>query len=96
VSEREYYRYESPELKLWKKLTPSQQFEKVSELSQSFKEKLEVIEAHNQSIKVELHVQKDEIYNILVEYEAYIREKLDNIPVIVLLQGKTDANKKRQ
>ncbi|MDD3442931.1 hypothetical protein [Sulfurimonas denitrificans] len=96
MSEREYYRYESPELKLWKKLTADKQFERVSGLSQIFKEKLKVIDVHNQSIKVELYVQKDDVYDVLVTYEAYLREKLNNIPIIVLLEGKTDANKKRQ
>ena len=96
MNERKYYRYESPELKLWKKLTADQQFKKVDELSQDFKEKLKVIDVHNQSINVELFVPKDEVYDLLVEYETYLRENLDNIPIIVLLQGKSDANKKRQ
>lgn len=96
MSERKHYRYESPALKLWKKLTTDQQFEKVNELSQVFKDRLDLIEVRDQSIKVELSVEKSEIYDLLVEYETYLRENLDNIPIIVLLQGKTDANKKRQ
>nr|WP_321266985.1 hypothetical protein [uncultured Sulfurimonas sp.] len=96
MSEKKYYRYESPALKLWKKLTKDQQFEKVYALSKKFEDRLTLTDVRNQSIKVELFVTKDEIYNTLVEYETYLRENLNNIPIIVLLEGKTDANKKRQ
>ena len=96
MSEEKYYRYESPELKLFKKLTTDQQFKKVSEISKKFEDRLSVIQVHNQSIKVEVFVPKEDIYYLLVEYETYLREKLNNIPIIVLLQEKTDANKKRK
>ena len=45
---------------------------------------------------MELEIEKDERYKFLVEYESYLRKELDNIPIIVLLEGKTDANKRRQ
>ncbi len=96
MSEDKFQRYESQELKLWKKLTQEQQFEQVKELSKSFEERLIPKYVRHQSIKVDVFVSKDEIYSLLVEYETHLRTKLDNIPIIVLLQEKIDANKRRK
>ena len=96
MNEQQYTRYESEELKKWKKLSVDKQIEIVQSFSGDFNDRLTVISVHNQSIKVELYVPKDDIYNTLVEYETYIRKKLDNIPIIVLLQERHDANKKRK
>lgn len=96
MSEAKSYRYESPELKVFKKLTTDEQFKKVYGLTQGFEDKLEVIAVKDQSITVKLFVEKDKAYETLVEYETYIREKLDNIPIIVLIQERKDANKKRK
>ena len=96
MSEMKYSRYESEELIKWKKLSSEKQIEIVNEFSNPYAEKLKIIQVNNQSIKVELLVSKEEIYNTLVEYETYLRKKLQNIPIIILLQEKNDANKKRK
>jgi len=91
-----YGRYESPELQEWKKLTKEEQFLKVQTLSKSFIEKLKPVFVKDQSIKVDMFVPKSEYYELLVKYEAYLRESLGNIPLIVLVQEKLDENKRRQ
>jgi len=96
MNQEKYQRYESEELKKWKKLSKENQTKIVKSLSNDFSQKLVVVSAYNQSIKVELFVEKKETYNILVEYETYIREKLEGIPIIILLQERDDANKKRK
>jgi len=64
VSEDKFQRYESQELKLWKKLTQEQQFEQVKELSKSFEDRLIPKHVRHQSIKVDVFVPKDEIYSL--------------------------------
>ena len=91
-----YQRYESLELKKWKKLSKDEQLEIVASYSEIFKEKLEVISVKNQAIEVNLFINKNDVYSFLVEYENYIREKLGNFPIIVLLKDRADENKKRK
>ena len=92
----EYKRYESPELIKWKKLSNYEQLEIVKLHSELFKDKLEVSSVKNQAIEVNLFIDKKDVYQFLVNYENYIREKLGNFPVIVLLKDKVDENKKRK
>lgn len=96
MSKEEYSRYESQELKLWKLLSGDEQFSRVDELTKDFEEEVKLIHVRHQAIKVELSVPKDEIYTVLVKYETYLREKLNHIPIIILLQEKLDANKRRK
>ena len=91
-----YKRYESPELIAWKKLSYDEQFEIVNSYSDIFKDKLDVNSVKNQAIEVNLSVDKKDVYDFLVKYENYIREKLGNFPVIVLLKDRVDENKKRK
>jgi hypothetical protein len=91
-----YERYESPELIEWKKLSHEEQFKIVNSYSDVFKDKLEVSSVKNQAIEVNLFVDKKDVYDFLVKYESYIREKLGNFPVIVLLKDRIDENKKRK
>ena len=92
----EYKRYESPELIKWKKLSNYEQLEIVKLHSELFKDKLEVSSVKNQAIEVNLFIDKKDVYQFLVNYENYIREKLGNFPVIVLLKDRVDENKKRK
>lgn len=92
----EYKRYESPELIEWKKLSNNEQLEIVTSYSELFKDKLEVSSVKNQAIEVNLFIDKKDVYEFLVNYENYIREKLGNFPVIVLLKDRVDENKKRK
>lgn len=92
----EYKRYESPELIEWKKLSNNEQMEIVTSYSELFKDKLEVSSVKNQAIEVNLFIDKKDVYEFLVNYENYIREKLGNFPVIVLLKDRVDENKKRK
>lgn len=91
-----YERYESPELIEWKKISYEEQFKIVNSYSDVFKDKLEVSSVKNQAIEVNLFVDKKDVYDFLVKYENYIREKLGNFPVIVLLKERIDENKKRK
>jgi len=91
-----YERYESPELIEWKKLSHDQQFKIVNSYSDVFKDRLEVSSVKNQAIEVNLFVDKKDVYDFLVKYENYIREKLGNFPVIILLKDRIDENKKRK
>lgn len=91
-----YGRYESPELIGWKKLTEQEQFDTVNELSQVYYEKVKVSKVKDQSIEVDLFMSKNEVYEFLVEYEAYLRENLGNLPIIVLLKDRADENRKRK
>lgn len=91
-----YKRYESPELIEWKKLSNVEQFQIVKSHSEFFKDKLEVSSVKNQAIEVNLFIDKKDVYEFLVKYENYIREKLGNFPVIVLLKDRVDENKKRK
>ena len=92
----EYKRYESPEIIKWKKLSNYEQLEIVKLHSELFKDKLEVSSVKNQAIEVNLFIDKKDVYQFLVNYENYIREKLGNFPVIVLLKDRVDENKKRK
>ncbi len=92
----EYERYEAPSLIKWKKLSLEQQLKTVQELSEKYKDKLDVIKVKNQSIEVSLIMEKNEVYDYLVEYEAYIRKALGEFPVIILLKDRADENKKRK
>ena len=92
----EYKRYESPELIKWKKLSNYEQLGIVKLHSELFKDKLEVSSVKNQAIEVNLFIDKKDVYQFLVNYENYIREKLGNFPVIVLLKDRVDENKKRK
>lgn len=92
----EYKRYESPELIKWKKLSNYEQLEIVKLHSELFKDKIEVSSVKNQAIEVNLFIDKKDVYQFLVNYENYIREKLGNFPVIVLLKDRVDENKKRK
>ena len=92
----EYKRYESPELIKWKKLSKYEQSEILKLHSELFKDKLEVRSVKNQAIEVNLFIDKKDVYEFLVNYENYIREKLGNFPVIVLLKDRVDENKKRK
>ena len=92
----EYKRYESPELIKWKKLSNYEQLEIVKLHSELFKDELEVSSVKNQAIEVNLFIDKKDVYQFLVNYENYIREKLGNFPVIVLLKDRVDENKKRK
>jgi hypothetical protein len=91
-----YERYESPELIEWKKLSLDEQFKIVNSYSDIFKDRLEVSSVKNQAIEVNLFVDKKDVYDFLVKYENYIREKLGNFPVIILLKDRIDENKKRK
>ncbi|MDD2894891.1 MAG: hypothetical protein PHG81_02625 [Aliarcobacter sp.] len=91
-----YERYESPELIEWKKLSHDEQFKIVNSCSDVFKDRLEVSSVKNQAIEVNLFVDKKDVYDFLVKYENYIREKLGNFPVIILLKDRIDENKKRK
>ncbi len=91
-----YERYESPELIEWKKLSLDEQFKIVNSYSDVFKDRLEVSSVKNQAIEVNLFVDKKDVYDFLVKYENYIREKLGNFPVIILLKDRIDENKKRK
>ncbi|MDZ7817705.1 MAG: hypothetical protein U5K55_03390 [Aliarcobacter sp.] len=91
-----YERYESPELIEWKKLSHDEQFKIVNSYSDVFKDRLEVSSVKNQAIEVNLFVDKKDVYDFLVKYENYIREKLGNFPVIILLKDRIDENKKRK
>ena len=92
----EYKRYESPELIKWKNLSNVEQLKIVKLHSELFKDKLEVSSVKNQAIEVNLFIDKKDVYQFLVNYENYIREKLGNFPVIVLLKDRVDENKKRK
>ena len=92
----EYARYESPGLQAWKKLSQSLQLVKVQDLSHDFINELEVINVKNQMIEVNVFVPKEQIYQLLMNYEKDLREKLDNIPIIVLLKERLDENRKRK
>ncbi len=92
----EYKRYESPELIKWKNLSNVEQLKIVKLHSELFKDKLEVSSVKNQAIEVNLFIDKKDVYEFLVNYENYIREKLGNFPVIVLLKDRVDENKKRK
>ena len=96
IDVNEYKRYESPELIKWKKLSNYEQLEIVKLHSELFKDKLEVSSVKNQAIEVNLFIDKKDVYQFLVNYENYIREKLGNFPVIVLLKDRVDENKKRK
>lgn len=91
-----YSRYEPESLVKWKKLSSQEQLEKVKILSKKFNKELEVIKVNNQAIEVNLIMAKNKVYDYLVSYESYIREKLGNFPVIVLLKDRADENKKRK
>ncbi|WP_457749349.1 hypothetical protein [Sulfurimonas sp.] len=91
-----YERYESQELQEWKKLSSEEQFKQVKYLSDKYKESLELLFVRDQSIQVSLKIPKNEHYDLLVSYEAYLRENLGNIPLIVLIEEKKDENKRRQ
>lgn len=92
----DYERYESPELIKWKKLSFDEQFEIVNSHSEVFKNKLEIKTVRNQSIEVNLFIEKKDVYDFLVKYENFIRERLGNFPIIVLLKDRLDENKKRK
>lgn len=91
-----YERYESEELKEWKKLDAKIQLEKVQELSVGLSDKLEIVRVHDQAIEVSLFVEKSEVYDFLVSYETLMRTKLGNFPIVVLLKDRADENKKRK
>jgi len=91
-----YSRYESPELQEWKKISQEEQMTKLKKISKPFSDILQVVYVKDQSIRVNILVEKSEYYDSLVKYETYIREELGNIPVIVLVQEKLDENKRRQ
>lgn len=84
------------ELKEWKKLDKKQQFDIVYEISKKFFDRLELVKVDNQSIEVTLFVEKNLFYDLLVEYETFLRQSLGNFPIIVLLKEKKDENKKRK
>ena len=92
----EYKRYEAHELIKWKNLSNVEQLKIVKLHSELFKDKLEVSSVKNQAIEVNLFIDKKDVYEFLVNYENYIREKLGNFPVIVLLKDRVDENKKRK
>lgn len=92
----QYTRYESPELQKWKQLPQLMQLEKIESLSQDFRNELKVINVKDQMIEVNVYVPKEQVYQLLVNYEKYLREKLDNMPIIVLLKERLDENKKRK
>lgn len=89
-------RYESKELQAWKKLDNQTQFIKVTELSKELMDKVKVIKVQDQAIEVSLFIEKNEVYDFLVSYETFIRNKLGNFPIIVLLKDRADENKKRK
>lgn len=91
-----YERYESPELIEWKKLSHEEQFKIVNSYSNVFKDRLEISSVKNQAIEVNLFIDKKDVYEFLVKYEKYIREKLGQIPIIILLKERIDENKKRK
>jgi len=96
MDQEEFSRYESPELQLWKKKDTEEQFKIVEKISKKYEDRLTLVSVRHQAIKVELEIPKEERYNLLVDYETYVRKELNNIPIIVLLEGKKDANKRRR
>ena len=96
MQEEKYDRYESPALIQWKKQNHEKQLETVISLSQEFEHTIEVVNVLDQRIEVIAYVTKDKIYELLVQYETFIRVKLNDIPIIVLLKEKRDENRKRK
>lgn len=91
-----YERYESPQLKEWKKLNDEEQLIKVREVSKGYEEQLDVQKVHHQSIEVSLFMEKEKVYGFLVEYETFLRNQLGGFPIIVLLKDRADENRKRK
>ncbi len=88
----------STHLKLqeWKKLSPTQQLEKVQSFSTQYKDKMDVLAVKDQAIELSLFMEKNRVYTFLVSYETYLRQKLGNFPIIVLLKDRADENRKRK
>lgn len=91
-----YERYESDALKEWKKISSEEQLEQVIEITEDSGYPLEVKNVKDQMIEVNIFVEKNETYELLKNYEKFLREKLNNIPIIVLLKERLDENRKRK
>jgi len=83
-------------LEKWKKLSATEQLEKVKELSFQYHTMLEVLSVKDQAIELNLFMKKDSVYKFLVSYETYLREQLGDFPIIVLLKDRADENRKRK
>jgi len=90
--------HENIQLKLeeWKKLSPTQQLEKVQSFSTQYKDKMDVLAVKDHAIELSLFMEKHLVYEFLVSYETYLRQKLGNFPIIVLLKDRADENRKRK
>jgi len=88
----------SAHLKLqeWKRLSSTQQLEIIKAFSTEYQDEIDVLAVKDQAIELNLFMEKHHVYEFLVSYETYLREKLGNFPIIVLLKDRLDENRKRK
>lgn len=98
-------RFESNELKMWNEKDDSLKKELLNQyLNEYFKEnKLykkdqTIVNVRNNMFELDLSefIEKTEYQNTLVNVEVFLRKKLNNIPIILIIQEIKDANKKRK
>lgn len=98
-------RFESNELKMWnekddslKKELLNQYLNEYFEGNKSYKKDQTIVNVRNNMFELDLSefIEKTEYQNTLVNVEVFLRKKLNNIPIILIIQEIKDANKKRK
>ena len=66
--------------------------------NKSYKKDKIIVNIRNNMIELDLSefIDKTEYQNTLVSVEGFLRKKLNNIPIILIIQEIKDANKKRK
>lgn len=99
------FRFESNELKMWnqkedslKKEILNQYLNEYFKENKSYKKDQIIVNIRNNMIELDLSefIDKTEYQNTLVSVEGFLRKKLNNIPIILIIQEIKDANKKRK
>jgi hypothetical protein len=101
----ESFRFESVELGIWNEKTDLIKKELLNQyLNEYFKENelyennQTIVNIRNNMFELDLSkfIEKKEYQNTLVNVEVFLRKKLNNIPIILIIQEIKDANKKRK
>ena len=98
-------RFESNELKMWnekddflKKELLNQYLNEYFKENKLYKKDQTIVNIRNNMFELDLSefIEKTEYQNTLVNVEVFLRKKLNNIPIILIIQEIKDANKKRK
>lgn len=102
---KDSFRFESNELKIWNETDDSLKKELLNQYlneyfkdNKSYKKDQTIVNIRNNMFELNLSefIDKTEYQNTLVNVEVFLRKKLNNIPIILIIQEIKDANKKRK